>query len=154
MTRGECDGRDPNRGLPLPRILRGAKVLEFASVPGGSLACSLMACMGSDVILVEVGQASRLTEEADQRRDACGRGKRLLTINLSHPEAAEVLHRVVKRIDVVVSDLDRRTAGSLGVDYPTLASVNLSLVYMDAEAQVEQFRTLRVPAGSDRTRQN
>lgn len=134
--------------------LAGVKVLEFSCHPGGSLSCSMLACMGADVILVEVGRACRRTDAADRRREQYGRGKSLLALNLDHPDTTSILHRVVRRIDVVVSDLGVTAARALGLDYPTLASVNAGLIYVEGEREGATSPALQLPFWADPAHRN
>lgn len=125
-----CGPSERAPGFPGARSLEGVTILEFSCQPGGSLGCALLASMGAEVVLVQIGQGCRDSRPANRRRERLARCKRLLGLNLDRPEATDILHRLVRRMDVVVSDLEQATAASLGVDYSTLAAVNHGLIYV------------------------
>ena len=57
------------------------------------------------------------------------RGKRDITLNLKTPEARDLVHRLVERMDVVIQSFLPKTATDLGVDYETLSAINPNLIY-------------------------
>src|SRR5213596_3968342 len=52
------------------------------------------------------------------------RGARSLTLNLRAPEARDLLHRLVARVDAVYNNLRGDLPAKLGLDYPALSPVN------------------------------
>ncbi len=148
MSPDECGQGERVPWFPGARSLDGVTILEFSRHPGGSFACAIMASMGAEVILIQVENGCDMSRAACRKRDRLARCKRLLGLNLAHPEAADILHRIVRRVDVVVSDLEKVNAASLRVDYPTLAAVNRGLIYVEGD-QIEQLRVVQTPAWLD-----
>src|SRR3989454_2580227 len=56
------------------------------------------------------------------------RGARSLTLNLRAPEARDLLHRLVARVDAVYNNLRGDLPAKLGLDYPALSPVNPRIV--------------------------
>lgn len=125
--------RAARRPAPMPDqgALTGVRVLEFARVPGGSLSCAMLAAMGADVMLVELHGCDPSTPARSRLEQHHARAKRLLLLNLAHPDAAGIVARLVATIDVVVTDFDPNVATALKVDYATLARLKPGLIYMD-----------------------
>ena len=57
-----------------------------------------------------------------------------LAIDLTKPEATEAIHRLVKDVDVVISNYRPDVPGRLGIDYETLRAIKPDLVYVDSTA--------------------
>ena len=112
----------------MPGPLQGIRVLDFSEIIAAPLAGRLLAEMGADVIKVEPpwGEPWRLTQRfaPTESRNfiTFNRGKRSLPLNLTKPEAKEVLQRLVPDIDVALVNYRPDVAAKLGVDYETLAT--------------------------------
>ena len=124
--------------------LDGVKVVDFTEIIAGPLAGRLLAEMGADVIKVEPpwGEPWRLTQRftATESRTfmTYNRGKRSLPLDLTHPEAQEILSRLVGQADVALVNYRPDVAAKLGVDYETLSAVNPRLVYCELTAYGRQ----------------
>jgi len=93
-----------------------------------------LADLGADVIKVEPleGEARRQTgviPGTSKIFQWVNRGKRTLQINLKHPLAKQFIHKMIQSIDVVVINYRPGVPERLGIDYPTLASINPQLIY-------------------------
>ena len=92
----------------MPGPLEGVMVADFTEIIAGPLAGRILAEMGADVIKIEPpwGEPWRLTQRftATESRTfmTYNRGKRSLPLDLTKPEAQEILSRLVQRIDVVL----------------------------------------------------
>ena len=62
------------------------------------------------------------------------RGKQSLAIDIRRPEAQEVIHRLVRDIDVVVINYRPDVAAHLRIDYETLRGIRPDLIYVDNTA--------------------
>ena len=62
------------------------------------------------------------------------RGKQSLAIDIRQPEAQEVIHRLVRDIDVVVINYRPDVAAHLCIDYETLRGIKPDLIYVDNTA--------------------
>jgi crotonobetainyl-CoA:carnitine CoA-transferase CaiB-like acyl-CoA transferase len=125
--------RDGRRRLPL----EGVTVLELASFLAGPLGPTLLAEMGARVIKVEP-----LTGDPFRRVGVeCAQvttGKESLALDLTHPEAGEVLTRLVRMADVVVHNLRPGSVERLDLGERRLRRINPALVYVNAAAYGSQ----------------
>ena len=133
----------------MPGPLEGVRVADFTEIIAGPLAGRLLAEMGADVIKIEPpwGEPWRLTQQFTPPGSAkpesrtfmvYNRGKRSLPLNLTTPEAQEILSRLVPRIDVVLVNFRPDVAVKLGVDYEKLSAINPRLVYCELTAYGRQ----------------
>ncbi|MCS7207096.1 MAG: CoA transferase [Dehalococcoidia bacterium] len=126
--------------MPLP--LEGYRVIDLSRLAPGPFCTMVLADLGADVLRVEEpggGRRTRMERDlggADaqaQRRqvafNALHRGKRSIALNLKHPEAQRILHRLVERADVFVEGFRPGVVKRLACDYDTLKAVNPRLVY-------------------------
>ncbi|HIB11037.1 MAG: CoA transferase [Dehalococcoidia bacterium] len=120
--------------------LDGVKIADFTEIIAGPLAGRLLAEMGADVIKIEPpwGEPWRLNQRftATESRGfmVYNRGKRSLPLDLTKPESQEILGRLIPQVDVVLANFRPDVAAKLGVDYPTLDSLNPRLVYCEVTA--------------------
>ena len=129
----------------MPGPLEGVRVADFTEIIAGPLAGRILAEMGADVIKIEPpwGEPWRLTQRftpPDSPKPESrtfmvyNRGKRSLPLDLTNPEAQEVLSRLVEHIDVVLVNYRPDVAEKLGVDYERLSGINPRLVYCELTA--------------------
>ena len=120
--------------------LDGVKIADFTEIIAGPLAGRLLAEMGADVIKIEPpwGEPWRLNQRftATESRGfmVYNRGKRSLPLDLTKPESQEILGRLIPQVDVVLANFRPDVAAKLGVDYPTLDTLNPRLVYCEVTA--------------------
>src|SRR5947207_3266132 len=117
--------------------LDGIRVLDLSRVLAGPYCTMLLADLGADVVKVE------RPEEGDETRSwgppfaagesayflALNRGKRSVALDLTRPDAQEVLRRLARRSDVVIENFRAGTAERLGAGYEQLARESSRLVY-------------------------
>jgi crotonobetainyl-CoA:carnitine CoA-transferase CaiB-like acyl-CoA transferase len=124
-----------NRTLPLT----GVRILAFAQLGAGPWAMTLLSDLGAEVIKVEDpttggDEARTVPPFADPAaRDglyfqSLNRGARSLTLNLRAAEAADLLHRLVARVDAVYNNLRGDLPAKLGLDYAALRAWNERIV--------------------------
>ena len=124
----------------MPGPLQDIKVVDFTEVIAGPLAGRLLAEMGADVIKIEPpwGEPWRLTFRFTPTESRSfitfNRGKRSLPLDLTKPEAKELLQRLVPDMDVALVNYRPDVAVKLGVDYETLAKLNPRLIYCELTA--------------------
>ena len=125
--------------------LEGVRVADFTEIIAGPLAGRVLAEMGADVIKIEPpwGEPWRLTQRFTPPDSAkpesrtfmtYNRGKRSLPLDLTKPEAQEILARLAKQTDVVLVNFRPDVAVKLGVDYERLSAINPRLVYCELTA--------------------
>ena len=123
-----------------PSPLNGIKVLEFTQIIAGPLGCQFLADLGAEVIKVEplAGEPWRLAAQfiPTESKTFIGlnRGKKSLAINLQAEDSQQVIHRLVKDIDVVVINYRPDVAQRLAIDYETLSAIRPDLIYLDNTA--------------------
>jgi len=124
----------------LPGPLAGVRILEFSEIIAGPFAGMLLSDMGADVIKVEPpeGEPWRLYAQFIPTESrgyiSLNRGKRSLALDLSKPEARDIVRQLVAEMDVVVVNYRPDVSEKLGIDYETLAAIKPDLVYCDNTA--------------------
>ena len=124
----------------MPGPLAGIRVLEFSEIIAVPFAGTVLSDMGADVIKVEPvwGESWRLNLQFVPLESrgfiAVNRGKRSLPLDLTKPEAREVVYRLLPEIDVVLINLRPDVPAKLGVDYETLSAINGRLIYAETTA--------------------
>ena len=118
----------------------GVRVIDFTQVFSGPYATSMLTLLGADVIKVEqpgTGDISRgLLDDGPLAAagmspvfQGMNAGKRAITLNLKHPDAAEVVERLVREADVVIENLRPVVMERLGVGYEAMRAIRPDLIY-------------------------
>ena len=121
--------------------LEGIRVIETASVYAGPMAGRLLADWGADVIHVEhpvrgdiarsesskrIGKA--IVADVNYRLENFNRNKRGMTLDLSTDGSRGLLHRLLARADVLISNYRPREQERFGLTYDTLSRLNPRLI--------------------------
>ena len=106
----------------------GIKVIELGGYIVGSFCASLLADLGADVIKIESLQGDGLRSQLGAFQ-GWNRGKRGIAADLRTEEGRTILHRLVKRSDVLVQNLRAMVSQRWGADYATLSRINPQLIY-------------------------
>ncbi|MEE4361714.1 MAG: CaiB/BaiF CoA-transferase family protein [Pseudomonadales bacterium] len=116
--------------------LDGLRVLDFSRVLAGPFAGRMLADLGADVVKIEPpeGDVTRLWGRRVggiagyfHQQNA---GKRDLCMDLSRPGAAELVHALAERADVILENFRPGVMDRLGIGYAALARVNPRLVML------------------------
>ena len=124
----------------MPGPLEGVQVVEFTEIIAGPFAGMLLSDMGAQVIKVEPpwGDPWRGTQAFSPTESrpfiAYNRGKRSITLDLTTEAAADILTRLIPRMDVALVNYRPDVAAKLGVDYESLSALNPRLVYCENTA--------------------
>jgi len=124
----------------MPGPLEGVRVADFTEIIAGPLSGRILAEMGADVIKIEPpwGEPWRLTQRFTPTESRTfmtyNRGKRSLPLDLTKPEAQDILARLISRMDVVLVNFRPDVAEKLGVGYEKLSRLNPRLVYCELTA--------------------
>lgn len=119
-------------------VLEGIKVIDLTQALAGPYCSMMLGDLGADVLKVEPpgsGDQSRgwgppFLEGESAYFLSVNRNKRSLTLNLKHPEAQSILHRLVREADVFLANQPRISSlKSLKIDWETLHALNPRLVY-------------------------
>ena len=120
--------------------LAGVKIIEFTEIIAGPFGGMLLSDMGADIIKVEppVGEAWRGFQPLGLREGrgyiALNRGKRGVTIDLTHTEGQHIAQQLCDGADAVIINYRPDVSEKLGIDYLTLSTRNPRLIYCDNTA--------------------
>src|SRR5215467_5299993 len=134
--------KQQNRKQEEPRVTRpfeGVKILDFTQVLAGPYASYQLALLGADVIKIERrgGEDMRRTPLSREWADrnlapaflAVNGNKRSLTLDLSKPEAIDIVKKLVMQADVVMENFRPGVMDKLGIGYAALSAINPKLIY-------------------------
>lgn len=128
--------------------LAGLKVLDLSRILAGPFCTQILADLGADVVKVErpgIGDDTRewgppflppavAADDATEGRSpsayflSCNRGKRSLVVDLSQPEARELLDDLIRNADVLLENFLPDTVAKLGLTPERLRQLNPRLV--------------------------
>jgi len=119
-------------------VLKGLKVVEFASYIAAPGAAGILADWGAEVIKVERPQGDPMRNVfADAKSDITvnptfdldNRGKRAVALDISKPEGRDALARLAAEADVFLTNVRPAALKRAGLDDATLRAGNPRLVY-------------------------
>ncbi len=133
------------------RPLEGLRVLELGSLIAGPFATRIMAEFGAEVIKVErpgTGDPLRSWRYVDPRTKtslwwaAQSRNKKLVTLNLGHPDGLDLARRLAAESDLLVENFKPGTLEKLGLGWEVLHELNprLILVRVSGYGQTGPYR--------------
>jgi succinyl-CoA---D-citramalate CoA-transferase len=133
------------------RPLQGLRVLELGSLIAGPFATRIMAEFGAEVIKVErpgTGDPLRSWRYVDSRTQtslwwaAQSRNKKLVTLNLGHPDGLDLATRLAAESDIIVENFKPGTLEKLGLGWEVLHELNprLILVRVSGYGQTGPYR--------------
>jgi len=115
--------------------LEGVRVLETATLFAGPLAATLLGDFGADVVKIEHPRRPDASRGHGPSKDGIGlwwktigRNKRTATLDLSRPEGAQLLLRLVASSDVLVENFRPGTLERWGLSWERLKEANPGLV--------------------------
>lgn len=119
-------------------VLNNVRVIDLTEALAGPFCTMYLGDLGADVIKIErpgVGDMTRgwappYVQSESAYFLSVNRNKRSITLNLKHPDAQAILHRLVETADVFIANqpsLD--SLRRLNADPDTLAALNPRLVY-------------------------
>lgn len=133
MTSGSAPGASH---LPL----EGIRVLDMATMLAGPYGATLLGDLGADVIKVESpsGDESRhLGPEREGERGpflSLNRNKRGLVLDLERPGAGEVLARLVRSADVIITNVREPALSRLGLSYEQVCQHRSDIIWVGVTA--------------------
>lgn len=118
------------------RVLEGVTVIDFTQAYSGPFCTMQLADFGARVIKIErtgVGDQSREWTPIKNGHSgyftAINRNKESLEIDISLPEGAEVVKRLVKEADIVVENFKVGTLDKMGLGYEELKKINPGIIF-------------------------
>jgi crotonobetainyl-CoA:carnitine CoA-transferase CaiB-like acyl-CoA transferase len=125
-----------------PALLEGMRVVSFCHFLQGPAATQYLADMGADVIKVEPPRGAWERHWAGAGKVAvagvsafflCGnRNKRSIAVDLKHPDAREVIHRLLADAHVLVENFRPGALERLGFGYEEVARRKPDIIYASA----------------------
>ena len=118
----------------------GIRVLDAGRYISAPFCAAMMADLGADVIRIEpIGGADDRTvmpvsDDTGALHLHVNHSKRSLAIDLKHPDAQQIMQRLVRASDVVVTNMTNGILSRLRLDYDTLRSINPSVVHTNITA--------------------
>ena len=129
-------------------LLAGVRVIDAASFIAGPVATTIMADLGADVIKIEppdgdpyrnrTGGPGVAESPYNYRWIIDNRTKRGLALDLRQPAGQAVVHRLVERADVFVTNTPLDSRARLRIRWTDLAPLNPRLVYASMTAYGER----------------
>src|SRR5262244_94974 len=129
----------------MARLLDGIRVIDAANFIAGPVSTTIMADFGADVIKVEpptgdvyrVRGAGYVPSPYNYPWIVDNRTKRSVAIDLRTPDGQALLHRLVRDVDVFVTNAPLDSRARLRVRYEDLAPLNERLIYASISAYGE-----------------
>jgi len=116
--------------------LSGVKVLALEVSVSGPHCTRILGDMGAEVIKIEKPKDGDLIRHWDSAVRGLSSGyvwlnynKRSLALDVKKPAGLEILHRLIKTVDVVVENFTPGAAQRLGLGYDDLRAINPRLIY-------------------------
>lgn len=134
--------------------LEDVKILGFTHFAQGPFALQLLGDLGADVINVERPGKGDFNRSFHVREDmggespvflAINRNKRSLSVDLKSPEGKEIIRRLVKTTDVLVTNYRAGVLEHLGLGYEEMRELNPALVYCEALGYGESGPYINLP---------
>jgi crotonobetainyl-CoA:carnitine CoA-transferase CaiB-like acyl-CoA transferase len=129
----------------MSRLLDGIRVIDAANFIAGPVSTTVMADFGADVIKVEpptgdiyrVRGAGYVPSPYNYPWIVDNRTKRSVAIDLRTRDGQDLLHRLVRDVDVFVTNAPLDSRARLRVRYEDLAPLNARLIYASISAYGE-----------------
>jgi CoA:oxalate CoA-transferase len=115
--------------------LDGVRVLDLTRVLSGPHATRMLSDLGADVIKVEppAGDITRFTSPRVGRMATYfvqqNTGKRNISLDMSKPEAVDLLLRLATKCDVLIENFRPGVTDRMGLGYDAVAAVNPRIIY-------------------------
>lgn len=119
----------------MEQVLSGVRVIDVTNALAGSSATRMLAALGADVIKVEPPRNGEFARRLMPFMfEAHNRGKRSLTVDLSHPDGSGLARRLAMSSDVLVQSMRPGALEAFGLGADALAKTNPRLIYASFSA--------------------
>jgi itaconate CoA-transferase len=136
--RGALLAAETQKAGPIVRPLEGIRVVALEHAVAAPICSRHLADLGADVIKVErpgEGDFARSYDSFVHGQSSffvwLNRGKRSVSLDLKHPEAARILAKLLANADVLLQNLAPGAASRLGLSHADLAPRHPGLVVCD-----------------------
>jgi crotonobetainyl-CoA:carnitine CoA-transferase CaiB-like acyl-CoA transferase len=121
------------------RPLHGSRVLDFTWMLAGPYATRVLADFGGEVIKVQSSKTARGAESnLTGFFNTWNRNKRSITLDLSYPEAREMILKLTAISDVVIENFSPRVMANWGLTYEKLKEVKPDLIMLSMSAMGQE----------------
>jgi len=116
--------------------LAGLRVVDVGSIFAGPVVGAMLGDLGAEVIKIEPLKGDDVRRLGTQKNGIplwwklTARNKRVVSVDLSRDEGAQVMQRIVKRADILVENFRPGKIESWGLDYSTLSRGNPGLIML------------------------
>jgi crotonobetainyl-CoA:carnitine CoA-transferase CaiB-like acyl-CoA transferase len=122
-------------GAANQEVLAGVRVLDFTWMLAGPYATRILADCGAEVIKVQSAKTAKGAElNTTGYFNTWNRNKRSITLDLSHPEAREIILNLTAVSDIVVENFSPRVMPNWGLSYSALREVKPDLIMASISA--------------------
>jgi crotonobetainyl-CoA:carnitine CoA-transferase CaiB-like acyl-CoA transferase len=118
-----------------PMPLAGVKVLELGSLIAGPYASALLAQFGAEVIKIEPpGEGDPLRKWRKVHEGTSlwwysqSRNKKSVTLDLKSEAARDIIHRLIREVDIVIENFRPGTLEKWGMGWEALSAINPKLI--------------------------
>ena len=115
--------------------LEGMTIISLEHAVAAPFATRQLADLGARVIKIERPETGDFARGYDTRVNGLSshfvwtnRSKESLTLNVKHPEGADILHRLVAKADVLIQNLAPGAADRMGLSFDDLHQANPRLI--------------------------
>jgi len=124
----------------MSQALDDITILDFSHLLQGPFATMLLADMGAHVIKVERPESGEMFRQLTFNNRWLGgtespnfvawnRNKKSIAVDLKAPQARELIHEIISKVDVVVQNFRPGVLERLGYGYEALSAINPRLIY-------------------------
>jgi len=115
--------------------LTGIRILDFTWMLAGPYAMRIFGDFGAEVIKVQSKKTAKGVESnLTPYFNTWNRNKRSITLDLSHPEAREMVLRLTAKSDAVIENFSPRVMHNWGLNYEKLKEVKPDLIMLSMSA--------------------
>jgi crotonobetainyl-CoA:carnitine CoA-transferase CaiB-like acyl-CoA transferase len=115
--------------------LSGIRVIDFTWMLAGPYATRILADFGAEVIKVQSKKTAKGVESnLTTYFNNWNRNKRSVTLDMSYPEAREILLKLTERSDVLIENFSPRVMLNWGLNYEKLREVRPALIMVSMSA--------------------
>ncbi len=123
--------RDAVSGERLEKPLSGLRVLDLSHVLAGPTCTRFLGDLGADIVKVQtVERATAVNDPNHPYFYAWNRSKRVVTLNMKHERAAEVMRELVEQSDVLIENFSAGVLDRWGFSYNRVQQWNPRIVYV------------------------
>ena len=122
-------------------ILDGYKVLDLTHVLAGPSATRLLAEMGAEVIKIEVPPAGDVGRRLPYLKNGRSvyyvqqnRGKKSLCLDVKCEQGRQIVHELVKKVDIVIENFAPGVVARLGVGWEQVHAINPGVIMCSISA--------------------